>query len=106
MHEQTIAKQIIEKAKSYGYVSRIVVEVGDLGHLPANEMRDVLVGMVDWDVVVEEKRGKVKCICGYEGEPHIIEKKHGGALFDCPKCGGLPRVIDGGEIILKQVEVN
>ena len=105
MHEQSIAQEIIAKAQEQGNVKKIVVEVGDLGHLPASEMLEVLERMVDWDVSVVEKKGVVRCDCGYYGEPRIIEKRHGGALFECPKCGGLPKVVDGGDIILKQVEV-
>ena len=42
MHETVIAADIINTAKSQGNVKKIVVEVGDLGHLPAEEMMETL----------------------------------------------------------------
>ena len=48
MHEQTIAKKIIEEASKHGIIESITVEVGDLGHLPAHEMEEVLKTLTDW----------------------------------------------------------
>ncbi|MBT7903224.1 hypothetical protein HN587_05155 [Candidatus Woesearchaeota archaeon] len=105
MHEQAIAQQIIEKAKELGQVKQIFVEVGDLGHLPANEMKEVLENRVDWKIIIEEKKATVKCECGYLGEPNIIEKRHASTLYECPNCGNLPQIIDGDKIILTKVEI-
>lgn len=105
MHEFGFANKIIEDARKQGEVVRIEVEVGDLAHLPAADLKRALNNLVDWKVEVVEKRGWVRCSCGYEGEPEIVDKKHDFTLFQCPKCGGLPEIIDGEEIILKEVEV-
>ncbi len=107
MHEQTIAKIIIQEANKHGKVKAIVVEVGDLGHLPAHEMEEVLKTLTDWDVKVLRKKATVKCEqCGYEGQPEIIEKGHDHNVFRCPDCKAmLPVIVDGADIILKEVEV-
>ncbi len=105
MHETIIANDIIKKAESKGKVKSALIEVGDLAHLSAEELGETLKNMVNWNFVVVKKPAKVKCSCGYIGEPKIIEKRHGLALFVCPKCSTIPKVIEGKDIILKEVEV-
>lgn len=107
MHEQTIAKAIIEEATKHGKVESIVVEVGDLGHLPAHEMEEILNSMTDWKVTIQEKKATIECEqCSYKGEPDIVEKGHDSTVFRCPKCKAMmPKILDGDEIILKEVEV-
>jgi Zn finger protein HypA/HybF involved in hydrogenase expression len=105
MHETVIAKQIIEEAMKHGKVKEITIEVGDIAHLPANEMKEVMQNMTKWKIIVKQKKAKVKCDCGYTGEPKIIEKKHGFVLFECPKCGSMPKVLEGEDIIIKEVKV-
>ena len=105
MHEQVIARNIIDTAKKQGKVVSITVEVGDLGHLPAHEMKEVLENMTDWKISIKRKQAVVQCVCGYYGEPRINEKSHGHTDFVCPGCGNIPSVVDGEDIILKEVEV-
>ena len=50
MHEQAIAQDIINTAKKYGNVSSIVVEVGDLGHLPLEDLKATMEKMVEWKI--------------------------------------------------------
>lgn len=106
MHEGFIAQKIIDKAKEQGTVRKIVVEVGDLGHLPASEMKEKLEEMVDWEVEVVEVPAVVECKCGYKGAPKILEKAHDLTLFECPVCGKIPfRIISGEDIVLREVVV-
>jgi len=96
MHEQTIARKIIEDAKVYGNIKSITIEVGDLAHLPAT----------DWKVKVVKKKAIIVCTCGYSGEPKIISHMHDHSIYECPKCAkALPIILDGHQIILKEVEV-
>lgn len=106
MHDTLISKDIIQAAEAQGTVKSITVEVGDLGHLPLEELRETLCSMVpDWEVNLVPKKAVVKCACGYRGEPNIIEHKHGHSIYVCPKCGLVPEVLEGADIILKEVEV-
>jgi len=111
MHEQVIAQEIISEAKKqevvHGTLTGITVEVGDVAHLPAHEMRDVLQALMpEWDIRVVEKKARVACECGFTGEPVILEKGHDHNVFKCPSCGALmPRVLDGDKIVLVSVEV-
>jgi Zn finger protein HypA/HybF involved in hydrogenase expression len=106
MHETIIANKIIEKAKEHGSVKKIVIEVGDLAHLPASEMKEVMEKLTDWEIEVHSIKAKVKCKCGYVGEPKIIEHAHDMTIYECPKCKKIPlEILSGGEIILKDLVV-
>lgn len=111
MHDTLISKDIIgaaekQAAKHQGHVKSITVEVGDLGHLPLEELKDTLTQMKpDWDIKFVPKKAKAKCVCGFEGEPDILEHSHGHSVYVCPQCGSVPEITDGSDIILKEVEV-
>ncbi|MBW2997534.1 hydrogenase maturation nickel metallochaperone HypA [Candidatus Woesearchaeota archaeon] len=106
MHDTLISKDIIEAAKKQGNVKGITVEVGDLGHLPAEELQETLSRMAPgWHVTIVRKKAKAKCICGYEGEPKILEHTHGHSVYFCPNCKRVPEIIEGKDIVLKEVEV-
>lgn len=105
MHELNLAVQIVEKAKKKGDVRAVTVEVGDLAHVQPSEIKDALAKLVDWKLVIQRKPALVRCSCGYEGNPRVVEKRHGLTLIVCPKCSTLPMVVEGNDIILKSVEV-
>lgn len=112
MHEQAIAQEILRQAKKAAHnqnkqISGIVVEVGDLGHLPAHEMEEVFKTLVpDWNVTIKKKRAEIECACGYTGEPEILEKGHDHNVFRCPECKSMmPDILEGDKIILVSVDV-
>ncbi len=105
MHETIIANDIINKAKEQGKVKSITVEVGDLAHLPAHELKETLSTLVKWDVKIIEKKATVKCACGYKGTPKILEKGHDSTVFVCPECNQTPDILDGKDITLKEVVI-
>lgn len=106
MHDTIIAKELIEKAKEQGDVKSIVIEVGDLAHLPAGEIKEILELMTNWEIKVIEKIAKVRCKCGYIGKPKILKKMHSSTVFVCQKCSAIPQVLEGRDIILKEVIVD
>jgi len=106
MHEHTIAQKIIHDAQAHGNIKAITIEVGDLAHLPAPEMKEVMEKVTDWEVTVVSKAAIVACKCGFTGKPEILEHMHDHAVYKCPKCGEMmPSILDGHDIILKEVEV-
>lgn len=111
MHEQGIAQEIIKQATAAAdgkTLKGIVVEVGQLGHLPSHEMREVLVAMLPGvDVTITDKEATVLCAsCGHRGAPTMIEKGHDHNIFKCSGCGAmLPKIIDGTDIVLVSVDV-
>ena len=106
MHESLIVNRILEQVnkKANGKkVKSITIEVGDLAHLPAKELHEFIKTMVDFEVVIEPKKARVKCECGFEGEPKILAHEHDLVLFECPKCGKTPKILSGEEIVLKEI---
>ncbi|MBW2967200.1 hydrogenase maturation nickel metallochaperone HypA, partial [Candidatus Woesearchaeota archaeon] len=59
----------------------------------------------DWKVTITRKAAKAKCSCGYEGQPIIKSHTHGHSVYVCPKCGIVPEILEGEDIVLKEVEV-
>jgi len=100
-----LIKTLISKAKEQGKVKSILVEVGDLSPVPAEEIKQSIVEKTHWDVVVSPKKALVRCPCGYEGAPLIPERRKDRPLIVCPKCSTFPKVISGKEIVIKHVEV-
>ncbi len=103
MHDTIIARDIINQAKKHGKVKKIVVEVGDIAAVKAEELEELLKKLVDWDIEIVKKEAIVKCVCGYEGEPKIIERGHDFVMYVCPKCNLVPEDVTGDKIILKKV---
>ena len=105
MHEVFAAKKILDEAAKQGAVKKIVVEAGDLAEITAEDLEQCLKELAKCEVCVEKKKATVQCKCGYCGEPKITLREHDAVLFECPKCKKLPRIVEGDEIVLKEVEV-
>nr|MCK4930233.1 hydrogenase maturation nickel metallochaperone HypA [Nanoarchaeota archaeon] len=107
MHETIIVNKILEQVnkKAKGKkVKSITLEVGDLAHLLAEELKGFLINMVNFEVIVKPVKARVKCGCGYKGEPRILVHEHDFSLFECPRCSKTPRVLSGEDIVLKEVK--
>jgi len=105
MHEAYIAKDIIREAEKQGDVRQVTIEVGELAHLPAEDLKKVLEKMTGWNIEVINKIADVMCDCGYVGRPHIIHKTHSSTVFFCPDCSSVPKVLKGNQIKLVEVRV-
>jgi len=105
MHEIAICQSIIDEAKKQGATKSVVVEVGELADLSAEEVDETLKRLDSkLDPQVEYKESLVKCACGYEGKANILDKGHGFCYYNCPKCSGKPQILEGGGIKIIGVE--
>ena len=104
MHEQYIANQLIDAARKQApNFKEIVIEVGDLGHVPAHDLEHYFKAF-PWKTTIIEKEAVVECpSCHFKGPPMILEKSHDLTLFECPQCGKLPKIVDGMDIKLVKV---
>ena len=105
MHETVIANNIINEAKKHGKVKEIFLEIGELAHVPANELLECLHSLADWKINSKEIPAKVKCVCGFKGHPAILERGHDSFLIECPKCKNIPELVDGKDIKITKVVV-
>ena len=104
MHETHIANQLIAAARTQApNFKEMVIEVGDLGHVPARDLEHHFKAF-PWKTTILEKEATVECpSCAYKGPPLILEKSHDLTIFECPQCGKLPKIIDGADIKLVKV---
>ncbi len=105
MHETAIAKNIISEAEKHGEVESIKLDIGELAHVPGNELVECLKKLVDWTIEWKETPARVECECGFRGHPSILERGHDSFLIECPQCRSLPALTGGNEIKIVEVMV-
>ena len=109
MHEAIIASKILKEARKKAKgkkIKSILLEVGELAILPADELKEALQVLADFEIIIKPTNAIVKCMCGYEGEPRIIAHEHDLVLFECLKCGKIPRALKGNDIVLKEINTS
>ena len=105
MHEQVFVQDIIAAATKHGTVDAITVEVGELAPITRTDLEHAL-ALTGWKLTFAIRPGKVQCACGYLGRPIVTEKGHDYTIFHCPECQALlPRIVDGKDVVLKEVTV-
>ncbi|HLD86730.1 MAG TPA: hydrogenase/urease maturation nickel metallochaperone HypA [Candidatus Nanoarchaeia archaeon] len=105
MHETMIAHSIIEEAKKHGKVREIYLELGELGHVPPEELLACLNSIVKWKIHPTIIKTHAKCDCGFIGHPTILERGHDSFLIECPSCKSVPQILKGTDITIKKVVV-
>ncbi|MBU2633674.1 MAG: hydrogenase maturation nickel metallochaperone HypA [Nanoarchaeota archaeon] len=103
MHEITICKNIIRDLQEYNQIESVTFEVGSLAHLTPEELIDTMNKLVNYNINITKKDAIIKCSCGYKGIPKIVTRSHDLTIFECPKCGELPEILEGDQIIIKEV---
>lgn len=106
MHETIFVNQILEQAKKYQNVTALHIEVGELAHVPLEDLRPALEAMSPYPVVLTQKPAVALCTCGYKGKPTILARGHDHIMWSCLRCETLtPELVEGGNILLKRIEV-
>ncbi len=105
MHETVIALNIISEAKKHGSVNEISLEIGELAHVPADDLLECLKRLVEWKINPQIREAKVKCSCGFVGHPDILERGHDSFFIECPECKEVPELVDGKDIKILKVVV-
>ena len=103
MHEHSFIEAIVRDIGDRENVSGIVLEVGELAGIDGGHLREHMEEMYDWDVEVLARDGKVRCACGFEGRPKVLERLHDIVVFECGECGGIPEVLEGEDIKIKKI---
>lgn len=107
MHHITLANDIVEEAEKQAKgdaIKAITLEVGELANATPNQVKEGIAVLNDWDVNVIQIPAVTKCRCGHHGRPRVIERSHDFVLFECPVCGEMPRVLEGDDIKLVNIE--
>lgn len=105
MHETVIANTIIKEAQKYGNVQELYLEIGELAHVPKEDLIPCIKTLVPWTITVKEKKAECECPCGYTGQPTILERGHDAFLIECPECASVPTLTEGTDIKILKVTV-
>ena len=105
MHETVIAENIINEANKQGSVYSIKLEIGELAHVPPNELLECLNKLVNWKIVRKIMPAKADCSCGFKGHPTVLDRGHDYFMIECPECRKTPKLISGTEIKIISVKV-
>ena len=103
MHEHTFIEAIVRDIEDREKVEGIVLEVGELAGIEPEHLKKHIVERFDWDVEVLKKDAKVKCECGFEGRPKILEVLHDLVIFECEECGEIPEILEGKDIRIVKI---
>ena len=108
MHEYSIAYDLYATSRKAAIdnnatrVKKVSVEVGKMAMVNPEQVTFLFDTIREDDplfasTVLEchETAPQSKCVCGYSGEE----------IFVCPKCGALPELIKGRDIVVTNVEI-
>jgi len=109
MHEYAIAHDIYTTARRAALenranlVKRIHVDIGEMAVVSADQV-DFLFQVISEDdplfrgatLVCRPVAPRTRCPCGYEGTE----------VFVCPKCGALPELVQGREVVVTSLEID
>jgi len=105
MHGIHIAGDLIATARKQGKVKKAYIELGEIANITEVDLSNQMKNLADFEFEISEKKASVKCDCGYNGSPKVIERLHEAVVIECPECGEIPLVSEGDKIILKSVDV-
>jgi len=108
MHEYSIAYDLYATARTAALehharkVKKISVEVGKMAMVNPEQVVFLFDTIIEDDplflnAVLEctDTEPQTKCLCGYTGNE----------IYICPKCGALPELVKGREIVVTNVEI-
>ncbi len=108
MHEYSIAYDLYATARRAALehhadrVKRVIVEVGKMAMVNPDQVVFLFDTIKEDDLLFtktilecHEISPETKCSCGYSGNE----------IFICPKCGALPELVKGREIVVTSVEI-
>ncbi|KUG20170.1 MAG: hydrogenase maturation nickel metallochaperone HypA [Methanomicrobiaceae archaeon] len=108
MHEYSIAYDIYATARRAAlenradHVTRVHVDVGELAMVNPEQVRFLFEVIIEEDPLFQGAKlacrhieARVQCPCGYEGAEKYV----------CPRCGRLPDIVAGREIMVTNIEI-
>ncbi|NLV26661.1 MAG: hydrogenase maturation nickel metallochaperone HypA [Methanomicrobiales archaeon] len=108
MHEYSIAYDIVVTAKKAAiennakYISSIYVDFGELSIINPEQVEFLFDTIIEDEPLFQNTKlistivpPLTRCRCGYEGNE----------IYVCPKCGELPVIEKGKEIVVTRIEV-
>jgi hydrogenase nickel incorporation protein HypA/HybF len=108
MHEYSIAYDIYATARRAAVdhqatrVKKVFVDVGEMTMVNPEQVKFLFGTFGEEDALFKETeleyrtvKPVVQCSCGYEGTE----------IYICPRCGALPQIVEGREIMVTNIEI-
>lgn len=119
MHEFSVMSQmiegIVEEARKWKAerVEEVVLELGEFTMLGEEQLRFAYEVLTKDNILKGSKltivpiKGAVECDCGFRGQmsPSEDSPHRSVPVLECPKCGGLARIVGGRECTVKNLRV-
>lgn len=119
MHEFSVMSQmiegIVEEARKWRAerVEEVVLELGEFTMLGEEQLRFAYEVLTKDNILKGSKltivpiKGAVECDCGFRGQmsPSEDSPHRPVPVLECPKCGGLARIVGGRECTVKNLRV-
>ncbi len=107
MHEHTFIQSIINQVPNSEEVIGVEIELGELVGIEEGHLVEHLGDETGWIVKVIVKKAKIKCSCGYIGEPKILQRLHDMVIYECPQCDNdNVEALEGKDIKIGKVVYN
>ena len=119
MHEFSIMSQLVKTVldeadkNNLKNISKVTLEVGELSFLGEEALRFCYSTLINDNIlsgselIIHKIRPEIECDkCGYTGELEYLEKDEFHfrlPQFNCPKCGGVVKIIKGKGCIIKEI---
>jgi Zn finger protein HypA/HybF involved in hydrogenase expression len=104
MHEHIFIENIIKQVPNRGNVISVEIELGELVGIDSEHLKEHLISNTGWKVLVNVKKSKVKCSCGFIGEANILQRLHDLVIYECPECGNDDvEVLEGKDIKIGKI---
>ncbi|PIO04333.1 hypothetical protein COT48_00985 [Candidatus Woesearchaeota archaeon CG08_land_8_20_14_0_20_47_9] len=107
MHELAIVSSLIDaiREKADGKrVSSATIALGELAPISAADLKELVEKIGGFKANVRLTPARVRCSCGHSGRPRVEERQHDVVVFSCAKCGSMPEVCSGGDVVIKKLE--
>ena len=108
MHEYGIAYDIVVTSRKAALdnnateITHIYVDVGELSIINPDQVEFLFSAIVEEDPLFKNAKltctkvhPETRCSCGYAGDE----------IYVCPKCGQLPEIVRGKEVVVTRIEV-
>jgi hydrogenase nickel incorporation protein HypA/HybF len=108
MHEFAIAYDLYSTARraaldnGANQVKKVCVDIGEMSMVNPEQVRFLFQALTEEDPLFtsaelecELIRPVSRCPCGYEGDEKFV----------CPRCGALPEIVRGREIVVRHIEI-
>jgi hydrogenase nickel incorporation protein HypA/HybF len=108
MHEFAIAYDLYSTARRAAIdnradqVKKVCVDIGEMSMVNPEQVRFLFQTLTEDDPLFagavfecELVKPVSRCLCGYEGDEKFV----------CPRCGALPELVKGKEIVVRHIEI-